>query len=127
MQDNTLTITDLDKLQITKIKPFKVYFTYDNERYMLHENSDGYYGYIDISKRILNEYGSVIRVEYLNTVTADYNLESIYELIRPIQLKQTISLIKLGIKLGNYKLIDKEFFVRKLTEYGYIHSLYENE
>ena len=123
MQDNTLTITDLDKLQITKIKLFTIYFTYDNERYMLHEgSSDGYYGYIELYKRVLNKHGSVIRVEYLNA--GHYGLDSVYEVIRPIQLLSTPSIIKLGIKLGCYKLIDKEYFVRKLTEYGFIYSLF---
>ena len=127
MANNILNITDLNKLTITKVKPYAVYFTYDNEKYMLHENSELYYGYIEICKRILNEHGSVVRVEYLDTVSADYGLESLCQIIRPIQLKQTSSIIKLGIKLGNYKLIDKDFFVRKLTNYAYIHSLYEKE
>ena len=121
MKINTLTITDLDKLQITKIKPFALYFTYDGERYMLHESSDGYYGYIALYKRILNKYGSAIKVEYLSA--GHYGLDSVYDVIRPIQLKSS-SIIKLGIKLGCYKLIDKEYFVRKLTEYGFIYSLY---
>lgn len=126
--NNRLNITDLDKLTITKVKPFVLYFTYDNERYMLHENSDGgYYGYMDIAKRILNEHGSVIKIEYLDTVNGYRNLESIDQVIRPIQLKQSTSILKLGIKLGNYKLIDKEYFIRQLTKYGYIHSLFEEE
>lgn len=127
MLNNILNITDLDKLTITKVKSFAIYFTYDNERYMLHEEIDGYYGYMEICKRILNEHGSVVKVEYLDTITADYNLKSIYQVIRPIKLKQSTSILKLGIKLGNYKLIDKEYFVRQLTKYGYIHSLFENK
>ena len=89
MANNILNITDLNKLTITKVKPYAVYFTYDNEKYMLHENSELYYGYIEICKRILNEHGSVVRVEYLDTVSADYGLESLCQIIRPIQLKQT--------------------------------------
>lgn len=118
MQTNKLVITNLDKLQITKIKPFALYFTYDGERYMLHKDTSGYYGYIALYKRILNKYGSVIKVEWINA--GYYGLDYIYEIIRPIQLKSSPSIIKLGIKLGCYKLIDKEYFVKKLVEYGFI-------
>lgn len=125
--NNILNITDLDKLTITKVKSFAIYFTYDNERYMLHEEIDGYYGYMEICKRILNEHGSVVKVEYLDTVSGYRDLEYVHQLIRPVKLKQSTSILKLGIKLGNYKLIDKEYFVRQLTKYGYIHSLFEEE
>lgn len=118
MKINTLAITDLDKLQITKIRPFALYFTYDGERYMLHRDESDYYGYIALYKRILNKHGSVIKVQWITA--GHYGLDYIDEIIKPIQLKSSPSTIKLGIKLGCYKLIDKEYFVKKLVEYGFI-------
>ena len=69
---------------------------------MLHEDSEGYYGYWRLYKRILNNNGSVVKNECMCEVEC---MDSVHDVI-----KYNRNLI--------YKHIDKEYFVDKLVEYG---------
>lgn len=46
-----LKIDDISKLKITKIKVWAIYFTYNNERYILHESSEDYETYTTLYKK----------------------------------------------------------------------------
>jgi hypothetical protein len=53
-----LKIDDIRKLKITKIKNWAIYFTYNNDRYILHESSKDYETYTTLYKKVpLNESG----------------------------------------------------------------------
>lgn len=53
-----LKIDDISKLKITKVKVWAIYFTYDNERYLLHESSEDYETYTTLYKKEpINESG----------------------------------------------------------------------
>ena len=115
-----LNIDNLDKLKITKIKPWCIYFTYDNKYYMVHEDSEGYYGYINLYERIINENGTVMDTIPLETNVTYYSgISNVSELIKNKYTNTKRCLI--------YKHLDKEYFVKKLTMSGYIKSKYSKE
>lgn len=107
-----LEIKDLSKLKITKVKDWAVYFDYDGEKYLLHGRTEDYEYDITLYKRMpLNDKGKY-KLEYIfsKISTSDY-IKSIY--------------IKYFSKQMCYKHIDKEYFVKKLTYYGYCYGMYE--
>ena len=91
----------LDKLSITKVKDWSVYFTYENKKYMLHEDSEGYYGYWNLYERIFDKDNNLIKVEFI--ASCDF-MESIHDVIKYYRHKIV------------YKHIDKEYFVSQLNE-----------
>lgn len=124
--DNKLTITadkDLDKLKITKVKPWCIYFTYDNRYYMLHEEDeygDEYESEVVLYERFLNNHGNVIKCKPLASC------------VKPLNIKEFINKLKIVNHDGScgyniiYSKIDKIHFVNGLYKYGfnkeYIHS-----
>ena len=52
-----INIHDLSLLKITKIKPWAIYFDYDEKHYFLHGKSDGYESVQELFERHLNENG----------------------------------------------------------------------
>lgn len=46
-----LKIDDINKLKITKVKTWAIYFTYDNDRYILHESSEDYETFTTLYKK----------------------------------------------------------------------------
>lgn len=91
----------LDKLSITKIKDWSIYFTYEDKRYMLHEDSEGYYGYWNLYERIFDKDNNLIKVEFI--ASCDF-MESVRDVIKYYRYKIV------------YKHIDKEYFVSQLNE-----------
>lgn len=91
----------LDKLSITKIKDWSIYFTYEDKRYMLHEDSEGYYGYWNLYERIFDKDNNLIKVEFI--ASCDF-MESVNDVIKYYRHKIV------------YKHIDKEYFVSQLNE-----------
>ena len=91
----------LDKLSITKVKDWSVYFTYENKKYMLHEDSEGYYVYWNLYERIFDKDNNLIKVKFI--ASCDF-MESIHDVIKYYRHKIV------------YKHIDKEYFVSQLSE-----------
>ncbi len=72
-----LEIKDVKLMKITKVKPWAIYFTYDNERYLLHESSEAYDTVIRLYKRELNKFGNyklefIIGSPYCDFFSKDY-------------------------------------------------------
>jgi len=74
-----LTINNTSKFKITKLKPsYAMYFTYDNQKYLLHSKSDCGYRITTLYKRnlIWNSY----KLEIVSSVWWDY-FDEIYSVI----------------------------------------------
>lgn len=105
-----LNITDLDKLKITKVKPWVVYFTYDGQRYFLHDDSDE-----DRCTGLYKKNGKNIeRISGVITLSKPYDFIRIKKKIKPS-------------KILVYNQIDKEYFVKKLTRQGIVDSLFQKD
>lgn len=110
-----LNITDLNSLEITKVKPWEILFKYDNKHYLLHvSQEEGERATQELYERTLNKYGNY----QLNMVNSKYPAESNLE-------KQYIKNQK-GDTIV-YKLIDKKYFVFQLTKAGLVTRLFEEE
>lgn len=102
-----LIITDLNKLKITKVKDWAIYFNYDNKKYLLHGSEYEYdYKYSLYKRKPVsnNRYElETISEKYTNNdyVTNEFIKES---------SKRTLV----------YNQIDKEYFVNKLVEWGFV-------
>lgn len=105
-----LNITDLDKLKITKVKPWVVYFTYDGQRYFLHDDSEE-----DMCIGLYKKNDKNIE-KFIGTIT----ISKPYDFIR---IKKAIKPSKTLV----YNQIDKEYFVKKLTKQGIINSLFQKD
>lgn len=100
-----LIITDLNKLKITKVKDWAIYFNYDNEKYLLHGSGEcGEYS-SNLYKRIPinNKYELVyIKGEY----TCDDYIKG--EFIKEYYKRILV-----------YNQIDKEYFVNQLVKWKF--------
>lgn len=109
-----LEIKDLSKLKITKVKPWAIYFDYDNEKYLLYGRNEDYEYDITLYKRVplpLNDKGKY-KLEYIfSQISASDYIKSTY--------------IKYFSKQMCYKHIDKEHFVKKLTYDGFCYGMYD--
>ena len=111
---NILNISNLDKLKITKIKSWAIYFTYDNNKYLLHLGD-------------ADEYDTITTL-YLRTPinnTGQYKLEPIVW-----HYGDFIPSIKYKTKKkydGTLSQIDKQDFVWILTWNNIIESKYSDE
>ena len=114
-----LEIKDLSLLKITKVKDWAIYFTYDNERYLLHGSSDG------------GDYSMTLYLRVPISSDGKYKLE-------PLQGKYTSSDFVSGyIKVNtigkgksttiHYSEIDKEFFVKQLTVNGFVSGVLDEK
>lgn len=109
-----LDIQDLSKLKITKVKNWAIYFTYDDEKYLLHGSCSDYEYGLHLYKRIpINECGKY-KLDFIDgaLATSDY-IKNKY--------------IKFFGKCLCYKKIDKEYFVNKLTWDGFCTSCFDKE
>lgn len=109
-----LQIDDLNKLKITKVKRWAIYFTYDNERYLLHGTSDCGESGVTLYKRNWN--GTKFKLERIASDWGDENVE--YEYIKSIP-RNTNTLV--------YAHIDKEYFVKKLSLDGFVYGIFDKE
>lgn len=114
-----LEIKDISLLKIDKLKDWAVYFTYGNERYLLHGSSDG------------GDYSMTLYLRVPIGEDGKFKLE-------PIQGKYTsndsvsdyIKVNKLGkgkSKTIHYSEIDKEFFVKQLTVNGFVSGVLDEK
>ena len=101
-----INITDISKLKITKVKPWKIYFEYDNTKYMLLEDSDED-AHMSLYKRNQLENGNHT-VECINGAITTMKPNS---MIKDISNKNPKHLV--------YANIDRNWFVLKLCELGF--------
>ncbi len=98
-----LDIRYADRLEITKVKPWAVYFTYDNDKYLLHGSTEDYESHIRLYKRIWN--GKKYALECISGFLAtDEDVEYRF--------------VKYKCKGKVYSQIDKSKFVALLEYYG---------
>ena len=106
MANNKINITDISKLKITKVKPWKLYFEYDNTEYMLIDDTDED-AHISLYKRHKLPSGNH-RVECINGAIT---CMGIHGFIRDISKKRPEHLV--------YANIDRNYFVLNLIELGF--------
>lgn len=107
-----LNITSLDKLQITKVKPWCINFKYDNTKYFLRSDSDE-----DCVMQLYRREPAG-KDKYTNTLMSSViSCISLNSLIKSVGNKNTLV----------YSQIDKEYFVKKLTELGLVEGIYDDK
>lgn len=108
-----INIQDLSLLKITKIKPWAIYFDYDEKHYLLHGKSDGYESVRELFERHLNENGFWT----LEFIKSNYGNECVInDYIRPFSWQTIV-----------YNQISKEYFRDKLATHGFTEpSIKEN-
>lgn len=103
-----IDIQELSLLKITKVKPWAIYFDYDQKHYLLHGKSDGYESVQELYERHLDKNGFWT----LEFIKSDYGNEYIINYyIKPISWQTIV-----------YNQIDKEYFVRHMAIHGFIKS-----
>lgn len=108
-----LTITDLTKLKFTKVKGWKVYFDYEDQHYMLLDDSDED-AHLSLYRRKIDN--GKVTVTWLNGKVTSLK---IYSIIKDISKRRPTNLV--------YTNIDREYFVKKLVELGFTKGLFEKE
>lgn len=112
-----LEIKDLSLLKITKVKDWAVYFTYDNEKYLLHGSTDGGDSSITLYLRIpLNDNGKY-KLEPLNGKwTKDDYIANKYIRVDKVG--------KQNCRTIHYSEIDKSYFVKQLTNDEFVSGVF---
>lgn len=101
-----LIITDLNKLKITKVKNWAIYFNYDNEKYLLHGSGEcGEYTYTLFKRVHIFNDKYELKAIFSDRSTDDYVAN---EFIKESK-KNTLV----------YDQIDKKYFIDKLVEWGF--------
>lgn len=103
-----IEMSDLSLLQITKVKPWAIYFDYDNRHYLLHGKADGYESIQELYERQLDKNGNYELIFVKSRYGKDY-LASGY--IKSIDRKTII-----------YNQIDKEHFRKQLIRSGFVEN-----
>lgn len=107
-----INITDLKKLKITKVRPWKIYFKYENKNYMLiSENEDEHISFFE--REISN---GKIRLHFINSTNTWGGIQSF---IKDISKHAVTNVV--------YTNIDKEFFVKKLIALDLVCGIYSTE
>lgn len=106
-----LEIKDISLLKIDKVKDWAVYFTYDNNKYLLHGSSDG------------GDYSMTLYLRVPIGSDGKYKLEAITgKYTSSDYVSDYIKVNKVGngkSRTIHYCDIDKEFFVKQLTVNGF--------
>ena len=103
-----IEMNDLSLLEITKVKPWAIYFDYDNKHYLLHGKADGYESIQELYERQLDKNGNYDLI-FIKSRYGRYYLDSDY--IKSISRKTIV-----------YNQIDKEYFSEQLTRSGFIEN-----
>lgn len=103
-----IEMNDLSLLEITKVKPWAIYFDYDNKHYLLHGKADGYESIQELYERQLDKNGNYDLIFIKSRYGRDY-LDSGY--IKSINRKTIV-----------YNQIDKEYFRKQLTRSGFVEN-----
>lgn len=101
-----IEMNDLSLLQITKVKPWAIYFDYDNKHYLLHGKADGYESIQELYERQLDKNGNYDLIFIKSRYGKDY-LASGY--IKSVSRRTIV-----------YNQIDKEYFRDKLIRSGFV-------
>ena len=109
---DSLIINDLNKLKITKITDYKVYFDYDNIHYFLKEYEDCGERLVELYTREIKDNGIVSNVRRIDS----YGCDS-YDILG---FRFTD-----GLTYNNNKL--KKKFVISLSRFGIAKTLYDKE
>lgn len=107
-----IEMNDLSLLEITKVKPWAIYFDYDNKHYLLHGKVDDYESIQELYERQLDKNGNYDLIFIKSRYGRDY-LDSDY--IKSISRKTIV-----------YNQIDKEYFREQLKRSGFV-ELVEKE
>lgn len=107
-----IRIDDLSKLEITKVKPWAIFFKYDGVGYFIHECRDGYETNLVLYRRDLNEHGYWTLEFLMRKSYTDLNHANYFGKWRMGQ---------------PYSHIDKVRFVKALVAEGFSTGLYEAE
>lgn len=99
-------ITDISKLKFTKVKPWKIYFKYEDTEYMILDSNPGENS-LSLYKRHKLKNGNHT-VEHIKRATT--NLKP-YNMIRTVSSKFQNNIV--------YANIDKNYFVTKLLDLGF--------
>lgn len=109
-----LRIEDINLFKITKVKPWAIYFTYDNERYLLHGSECDYESDITLYKRDIDNCGK-------------YTLEQIHVNMSMSDRVEYLYLPRIESKTRTYSSINKEKFIKLLTYDGFCESIFNEE
>lgn len=107
-----ITEKDLNKLKITKVKPWSIYFDYDDKHYMIHESGVGGRYSTSLYERIFDKFGNVL--ECRNIFCADNCLDIAKFIGNNFKYNSTHDSINI-----TYNQINKFQFVDALYEYGF--------
>lgn len=112
---NIIDIKNLSLLKITRVRGWAICFDYDGKHYLLHGASEmGEGSWQDLYERELDEHGKY----KLNFITnSNYGSEYVANEYIKKQNGKTIV----------YSLIDKNYFVYKLTKRGFATGIFEDE
>lgn len=108
-----LTIKDLTKLKFTKVKGWKVYFDYEDQHYMLLDDSDED-AHLSLYRRKIDN--GRVKLTWLNGKVTSLK---VYSIIKDISKGRPTSLV--------YTNIDREYFVKKLVELDFSSGIFEDE
>jgi hypothetical protein len=114
-----LVIEDLSLLKIDKVKDWAVYFTYDKEKYLLHGSSDG------------GDYSMTLYLRIPLGNNGQYKLEALQgKYTSTDYVSNYIKVNKVGSgksKTIHYSEIDKEYFVKQLTNNGFVSGVLDKK
>lgn len=103
-----IEMNDLSLLKITKVKPWAIYFDYDNKHYLLHGKADGYESIQELYERQLDENGNYDLIFIKSRYGRDYLANGYIKSIN----KRTVV----------YNQIDKEYFREQLIRSGFVEN-----
>ena len=106
MHNNKIHIEDISKLRITKVKPWKIYFRYDNDEYMLIDDTEED-AHISLYRRYKLPSGNHT-VECINGAITCMGVSGF---IREVSKGRPKHLV--------YANIDRNYFVMRLIELGF--------
>lgn len=107
-----IKIKDLTKLKITKITSWKVYFDYEEQHYMLIDDSDED-AHLSLYKRDIDN--GKVNLTWMNGKVTTLRIRSI---IKDISKRRPTSTV--------YANIDREHFVKKLLELEFSSGIFED-
>lgn len=109
-----IKLEDLRELRITKVTSFKIYFRYKDDYYMLLDESDDD-TCISLYKRLWVR-DNRLQLEIVNSAISSMGME---QFIKDISKKRPAHLV--------YSNIDREFFVKRLVELGFVSGKYDEQ
>ena len=107
-----IKIKDLTKLKITKVTSWKVYFDYEEQHYMLIDDSDED-AHLSLYKRDIDN--GKVNLTWMNGKVTTLRIRSI---IKDISKRRPTSTV--------YANIDREHFVKKLLELEFSSGIFED-